>query len=196
MDNILVIHGFNSGPGEKHSLLQNAFPTLKVHSPQLVNTPFEDIKTLQTFIDTHKNIHVVGTSLGGFYTMILASMNKDRDDLYFYCINPLYSAYEHYSPKINEVHVNFKTKESFHITTVFTSELLTLQQSLLNSFPILANMYFYFGCKDTQLNHSKLKEKIQSFNKPYNILITNEDHRHNDLTYIIQQIKNNLVIWV
>jgi predicted esterase YcpF (UPF0227 family) len=86
--NILVIHGFNSGPGSKSETLKNHFPTTNIFTPQLSNKPIDDIDILQKFLDKNTNIHVVGTSLGGFYGLYLALTNQDRDDISFYIINP------------------------------------------------------------------------------------------------------------
>jgi predicted esterase YcpF (UPF0227 family) len=105
--NILVIHGFNSGPGNKSETLKNHFPHANVYTPQLSNKPIDDINILQEFLDKNTNVHVVGTSLGGFYGLYLALTNQGRDDISFYIINPSYTPYDNFKPRINfTIHPN------------------------------------------------------------------------------------------
>jgi predicted esterase YcpF (UPF0227 family) len=192
--NILVIHGFNSGPGNKSKTLQDAFPQATIYSPQLNNKPIEDINTLQSFIENNKNIHVVGTSLGGFYTMYLAIMNNDRDDLSFYIVNPSYTPYENFASKLNQTFQNYKTNQSFTVSENFLNELDTLQFHLHELFTVYPNMYFYIGKNDIILNHKPLLNNIYSFFKPVNVFMSEQDHRHDDISEIIKQIQENSIL--
>jgi predicted esterase YcpF (UPF0227 family) len=192
--NILVIHGFNSGPGNKSKILQSAFPQATVYSPQLNNEPFNDLALLQKFIEEHKDIHIVGTSLGGFYTMYLAIMNNDRDDLSFYIVNPSYTPYKNFAPKLNKTFQNYKTNKSFTVSENFINELDTLQFNLHELFSISPNMYFYFGKNDEVLNHEPLLNNIYSFFKPVNVFMSEQDHRHDDISEIIKQIQENSIL--
>lgn len=188
--NILVIHGFNSAPGSKSKDLEKAFPNANVFSPQLTNQPLYDIGILNNFILSNKNIHVVGTSLGGFYTMCLSLSHKDRDDISFYIINPSYTPYNNFKFKVGEEFINYKLGNKFKINKAFVEELDILQNELHSSFINLPNMYYYFGNKDEVLNHDILKDKITS-SPPYNIFESDQDHRHEDISGIIKQIKIN-----
>jgi predicted esterase YcpF (UPF0227 family) len=192
--NILVIHGFNSGPGNKSEILQKSFPQSTVYSPQLNNEPFKDLRVLQDFISNNKNIHVVGTSLGGFYAMYLAIFSYNRDDLSFYIVNPSFTPYENFTPKLNQTFTNYKNNSTFTISEDFINELDTLQCHLYEQFDVYSNMYFYIGENDKTLNHKLLLNKLYSLDKPLNIFTSNQDHRHDDLTLVINQIKENIVI--
>lgn len=192
--NILVIHGFNSGPGSKSEILQKNFPQSTVYSPQLNNEPLKDLEILQDFINNNKNIHIVGTSLGGFYTMHLAIFNHNRDDLSFYMINPSFTPYENFTPKLNQTFQNYKTNKPFTISENFLNELDTIQNYIHGHFNVYSNMYFYIGENDKTLNHKPLLRKLYLSFKPLNVFMSNQDHRHNDLTLVINQIKENLTI--
>jgi predicted esterase YcpF (UPF0227 family) len=192
--NILYIHGFNSAPGSKSKYLEEAFPNANIFSPQLTNQPLYDIGVLNNFILSNKNIHVVGTSLGGFYTMCLALGHKNRDDVSFYIINPSYSPYNNFKFKVGEEFTNYKLGNKFTVNNVFVEGLDILQSELHSSFVNLPNLYFYFGNNDEVLNHDNLKDKIKSFKSPYNIFESNQDHRHEDISKIIKQIKENTVL--
>ena len=188
--NILVIHGFNSAPGSKSKDLEKSFPNANVFSPQLTNQPLYDIGMLNNFISSHKNIHVVGTSLGGFYTMCLALANKNRDDISFYIINPSYTPYINFKFKVGEEFINYKLGNKFIVNSAFVEELNILQSELHSSFVNLPNMYYYFGNKDEVLNHDPLKTKIK-LSPPYNLFESDQDHRHENISSIISQIKIN-----
>jgi hypothetical protein len=192
--NILIIHGFNSGPGDKLITLEKEFPNDTVYCPQLNNDPINDYTLLQEFINNNTNIHIIGTSLGGFYTMLLAMNNNERDDLSFYMVNPLLKAYEFFTSNLNKSFKNHKNNFSFTISEEFILSLKNIQDNLLNNFYPHPNMYFYFGSLDTSIEHHHLIDKLYSFNKPINIKIDKQDHRFNDLSLIIKQIKENETI--
>jgi predicted esterase YcpF (UPF0227 family) len=193
MNNILVIHGFNSGPGSKSETLKSAFPEFNVYSPQLNNKPIEDINTLQEFLDKNTNVHVVGTSLGGFYALLLALNNQQRDDISFYLINPSYTPYNSFKLKINQTFQNYKNNTISIVDGRFIEELNYLQSEIFSKFKVLSNIYFYFGNEDKIIDHSFLKKEIYK-HRPNNIFESNQDHRHEDISKIIKQIKENTVL--
>jgi hypothetical protein len=55
-------------------------------------------------------------------------------------------------------------------------------------------MYFYFGKNDEVLNHEPLLNQIYSFFKPVNIFMSEQDHRHDDISTVIKHIKENMVL--
>jgi predicted esterase YcpF (UPF0227 family) len=192
--NVLVIHGFNSGPGSKSETLKNHFPYANVYTPQLNNKPIDDINILQEFLDKNTNVHVVGTSLGGFYGLYLALTNQGRDDISFYVINPSYTPYNNFKSKINQSFRNHKNDLISIVDEKFINELKEFQNKVHYEFKILPNVYFYFGDKDDVINHDILKSEIFKFKAPHNIFESNQDHRHEDISKIIKQIKENTVL--
>lgn len=198
--NIIVIHGFNSGPGKKSEILKNNFPDAKIFSPQLNNDPLSDIYTIQSYINKHKDIHIVGTSLGGFYTLYLSLIkdNLQRDDLHFYSINPSIEPFDRFSPKLNQTFQNYKTKEKFTISEKFLGELKLLQDTIQEDFNPDPNMNFYFGLLDEVIDHAPTIKKLYSIaldhNTPINIFTDYQGHRYNDLSLVINSIKENMVL--
>jgi len=193
-ENIVVIHGFNSGPGGKAEVLKENFPSVPIFNPQLDNDPFNDLKLLQDFINNNSNIHVVGTSLGGFYALYLAMDNKHRDDISYYLINPSITPYDSFSLKLGQSFKNYKSGGIFHVDEEFIESLFQAQLMVHFNFEVLPNMYFYFGEQDEVINHNKLKQIIYSTCKPYNVFESDQDHRHDDISTVIKHIKENMVL--
>jgi len=194
-NHILVIHGFNSGKGSKSDILEKAFPNCQIHSPQLQNDPVNDLIILQNYLNKYSDIHVVGTSLGGFYGLYLALINQHRDDLSFYLINPSYTPYDYFAGKLNQTFKNYKTNTEFVVDEYFVNQLKNFQNYIHEQMKnIVYNIYWFFGTKDTELDYQPLKNVLYSFNKPVNIFESEQDHRHEDLTQVIEQIKQNSII--
>jgi predicted esterase YcpF (UPF0227 family) len=195
INHILVIHGFNSGKGSKSDILEKAFPEYQIHSPQLQNGPINDLAILQSYLNRYSDIHVVGTSLGGFYGLYLALMNQHRDDLSFYLINPSYTPYDYFSKKLNQKFKNYKTNTEFIVNENFINQLKTTQTYIHERIKnVIYNIYWFFGTKDTELDHQPLKNILYSFNKPVNIFESEQDHRYENIEQVINQIKQNSVI--
>ena len=189
--NILVIHGFNSAPGSKSKDLEKAFPNTNVITPQLLNKPLQDIEVLSEIVSSYKNLHIVGTSLGGFYAMYLMVKFKDREDISFYIINPSYTPYDNFKTKIGSSFSNYKLGTVYTVCTEFVEELGVLQKQVHSSPINLPNAYYYFGSKDIILNYSKIKDRIRYYSTPYNILESDQDHRHSDISKVVNQIEIN-----
>lgn len=69
---ILFIHGFAScGLGDKSRLLRDHYAPEPVLAPDLPVSPEAAIAELQALLDTHQPELIVGSSLGGFYTLWL-----------------------------------------------------------------------------------------------------------------------------
>lgn len=70
--NILFIHGFASvGQGLKSLQLQQMFDG-QVLAPDLVHRPLQDVQILSQLVVQHQIKTVIGSSLGGFYALLLA----------------------------------------------------------------------------------------------------------------------------
>lgn len=71
----LYIHGFNSdGDGWKAEALQRQFPAAEVLAPDLPADPEMVMKVLQKLVlQSTSPLHLVGTSLGGFYAYCLSA---------------------------------------------------------------------------------------------------------------------------
>lgn len=190
---ILVIHGFNSGPGEKSKFLEEQFPDIKVFTPQLKNSPIADLALLQEFLDQNSDVHVVGTSMGGFLGLILSLRNSNRDDVSFYLINPSFAPADSFARRIGENTINYKTAETFEIDANFVSELRQLQTELhANLISRPNNTWFYFSLQDEVLNHDALRNRLLSLRVPVNIAESEQDHRHSDMQGVLYTIRMNM----
>lgn len=70
--NVLFIHGFASiGQGVKSLQLKDILMN-EVLAPDLNHQPIEDVAYLSRLIETHQIRTVIGSSLGGFYALLLA----------------------------------------------------------------------------------------------------------------------------
>jgi predicted esterase YcpF (UPF0227 family) len=189
---IIQIPGFNSGAGLKAEQLKQAFPLADIVIPDGKMSPKEIIHHIQDeYIDKRKDIHIVGTSLGGFYAMVLSLSNIDRYDIYYYLINPSTAPYESFKDKLGQVFENYKTKELFEISKQFVEELSELQSLFKDSFEYQHSMTFFLGRNDQIINHLPLKEYLYALRVPLNIIESDQDHRHQDISRVIQQIKEN-----
>jgi predicted esterase YcpF (UPF0227 family) len=195
MDEILVIHGFNSGKGDKSLKLEKAFPNCKVISPQLNNTPEKDILMLNEYLKSSNNIHVVGTSLGAFYALVLAALNKDKDNISYYLINPSINPGERFESKIGKEYLNYKNNTPFTVNENFVKELKLYSQFVDENFnEVLSVSSWFIGADDKEIDHSYLIQKLLSTTKPFKLFISSQDHRHEDISQVIKQIKQNSVL--
>lgn len=91
---IIYIHGFGgSGEGSKAKILRPLFRSDGIIAPSLPTNPALAIATLSELIETFRHIETVmliGSSLGGFYTLHLAS----KYNLKAVLINPAIRPYE------------------------------------------------------------------------------------------------------
>ncbi|MDF1874668.1 esterase [Sulfurimonas sp. SAG-AH-194-I05] len=84
---IIYIHGFGgSGAGVKSTLFRKYFKNLGVDfiAPSLSYTPNLAIQTLEELIESYENVTLIGSSLGGFYSMYLSQ----KYDVKAVLINP------------------------------------------------------------------------------------------------------------
>jgi uncharacterized protein len=86
---ILYIHGFGgSGEGAKATLFRNHYQVGTFIAPSFSYVPALAVKTaqelIQTFISMGEEVHLIGSSMGGFFALYLAQ----RFDLKAVLINP------------------------------------------------------------------------------------------------------------
>ncbi len=84
---IIFIHGFgSSGKGSKAELFRKYFKEKNIPfiAPSLSYVPKLAISTLEELIDSYSNVSLIGSSLGGFYSIYLSN----RYNLKAVLINP------------------------------------------------------------------------------------------------------------
>jgi len=187
--NILYIHGFNSGKGQKAIDLEKA--GFNVYSPQLTNNVKEDIKRLVDLVNELKDedLHIVGCSLGGFYTLVLAHLISSNRNVVFHAINPSMTPYISLKKDLNNTLINFKTKVKFTVTQSFLDDLKEAgkQINLIDQHKF-EQVLFYFGSEDTVLDHSKTIEWINHFKITSKVITSKQDHRFQDISTVIHEI--------
>lgn len=139
---IIYIHGYSgSGEGSKAKLFRNYYNSRgeKFIAPSLSYVPELAIKTLEELIvscDNHDSVRLIGSSLGGFYAMYLASKYKLKAALINPAIYPdktlghkfglIPNFYDNSSFLWNESHV--KMLKKYELAHIDTSRFLLLVQ--------------------------------------------------------------------
>ena len=130
---IILLHGFNSGPGEKEQQViawlqkNNVHKDYTVIAPQLDNNPIEALRVLGNLIqDNYGDITIIGTSLGGFYANYLRASNLSKF-LKVHAINPSWNPSETLKREVGKVLVNFKTGIEWSIDEKYLNGIQHLQ---------------------------------------------------------------------
>mgnify|MGYP002399965094 CR=1 FL=1 len=193
---IIYIHGFNSGPGEKVTTLQSTFPDCEIIAPQLAYSPSVAIKQLQSIIESCKGkvVHVVGTSLGGFYTMYLSTIKSPEAEIFYYVINPSFTPQKSLQRYLNTTVTNYKTQEQFQVDWTFVVELATYQLEMVDKYSAncihLSN--YYIGVQDSVLDYLDFQMFIEKFDVPFRMYKSKQDHRFSDISPVINSLKINM----
>ncbi|MEC8886290.1 MAG: YqiA/YcfP family alpha/beta fold hydrolase [Pseudomonadota bacterium] len=183
LEKILFIHGFASvGHGVKSLQLKQWFGN-DVFAPDLNHRPLADLDDLSALIKKEKITTIVGSSLGGFYGLLLAIQFPVKLVL----INPALQ-----SPQTLQKYIGTVTRyngEQFTWTQQEVDELSTLLAQFIAS-------------KDRQLDQSKVlillakqdevldyQIAIDTFSNANIIVDEFEDHRFADIGKYRQQIE-------
>ena len=190
MKQILYIHGFNSGSGNKVIDFKKA--DFNVICPQLTNNVENDIKTLLDIIKKNKKkeLHVVGSSLGGYYALVISHLLKSKyENVSYHLINPSLKPYQTLKRYLNEILINYKTDKEFIITTSFLKNLENQNHFLSNGKEIDFNKRtFYFGMADDVIDNHKTINWIRKHTKIHNWIRTEQNHRFKDINVVINRI--------
>jgi predicted esterase YcpF (UPF0227 family) len=195
---IINIHGFNSGPGQKAVELSIQFPdSVLIHAPQLSYQPEKAIEHLRTILDLYKGheVHIVGTSLGGFYAMYLSTIYCDQVSYYFYIINPSFTPHLTLTRHNGETVTNYKTQEQFKVTYEFLNELRTIYQAMIQNYTAqsINSSSFFLSTQDELLDFKEVIMFIRSFEVPYRLSYSQQDHRFQDISDVVRAIKENMI---
>jgi len=183
---IVVLHGYDSKGSQKAEKLKKAFPDYRVFVPDLNNSVETNVDTILHLIAwcllDYEEVHIVGTSLGGFYALDLYSRLDpvDEVDVYYYLINPALTPTKTL-PKIGAV----LSEEDY--------ESLAVREATM-SLKGLVGFTFFVGLQDDVIPPSELVQALESTTDPHNIVLSDQDHRHSDITAVIEHIKANSVI--
>ena len=163
--NILYIHGIGStGGGNTVTMLRKAFPNSNIDSPEIPTMPKEAFKFIRNIVKDNKYDFIIGTSLGGFYTMMISGIPK-------LLINPALHASTDIETAIGRgTHNYFNKRKSGEVTytvdDVYINELKELENRYYNNWKdseYVTETRAIFGTKDELLNH--INDYKNEFNK-------------------------------
>ena len=166
LNRIILLHGFNSGPGQKAEEI-NAYlkeyhldADYELIAPQLSHEPKEAIDEINRLIEEHQagSIFVVGTSLGGFYTNYFrAKFRNER--VVAHAINPSWRPTQTLLPAKDTVQENFKTGEKWIFTSEYMDQLEEFEHFvLINLKNYKGNRYaIHLATEDELLNFDELR---------------------------------------
>ena len=193
---IISLHGFNSGPGQKAQYITQQFPDCQVIAPQLPYDPLQAVEVIRDIIDQHDrdDIHIVGTSLGAFYAMYISRLYVLRDNIIYYLINPSFEPHTTLRRYDGKVINNYKTQQQFETTHEFFEGLRILYyytSKMYNARCIHSSNYF-IGTEDEVVDFTNFTNFIKSFEVPYRMYHSKQDHRYSDLSDVVEKIRQNM----
>ncbi len=184
----IYIHGFNSaGFGEKVNKLKKAFGDENVISLNLPHDPEKAMKLLDYLVNKLKNddIYLFGTSLGGFYAMVLAVKHKVPAIL----INPSINPYESLKDEVGK-QINYKTDEEYEFTQQHLKSLKDLQPSKEEILNVKDKIFVYLDEEDELLDS---RETARFFDGFYVKMYPGGNHRFQHMDHLIEDFKKNIL---
>lgn len=172
MKTILFIHGFaSSSQGQKANHLKS-IPKIKAIVPDLPVSPKDAIALLTDIIkkENPDKLHLLGSSLGGFYAYYLTFKFRIKSTL----INPSMFPVETTRNYIG-THERWGTSEIFEWTQDHVNELQELFDEIMISLGRMnsKDVSIYLAIHDEVLNI----EKIKNFFNGYSVKLIDTDHR-------------------
>jgi len=185
---VIYIHGFNSaGFGEKVNKLKEAFGEENVISLNLPYDPKKAIALLSYLVERLKddNLYLFGTSLGGFYAMVLASRYKVPAVLINPSINPALSLKDEVGKQIN-----YKTDEEYEFTEEHLNTLKELQPSKEDLIKVKDKIFVYLDEDDELLDSRETADFFEGF---YVKMFPGGNHRFQHMNELIEDFRKNIL---
>lgn len=182
--NILYLHGFaSSGNSPKVNHLRSMYPG-SVYAPNLPFDPDRVIEQLTWEIRMAaregNSIMLVGTSLGGFYSSVLAG----RFDIPAIIINPAVIPHQSKTITVGK-HTNFNTGEEFEVTFEHLEQLRSLSHELMS---VEQNNINLVLCKDDDVIPYEGAKNFWHHARTVTIFETG-GHRFDDMSLIDPLVK-------
>ena len=197
---VIYIHGFASGPGLKAELMKNAFPNSEIVAPQLTGHVEEDLVTLKKLVfqyAKHGNqIHIVGTSLGGFYTLCIAASDVIKNisnTPKFYVINPSFSPHETLLKYKDQEVRNYKTGPAPITLIDFDfGALKANKEYMMKNFVGGIDLNVFIGTQDEVLEFDEFLEFLETVpGLMTNMHYSDQPHRFTNIDSIIKSLTLN-----
>ena len=150
---IIYIHGFaSSGNARKAQETKEYFKNKKVYTPDLSVEPEMAFSILKdTIRDINVKVNLIGSSLGGFYAMLLSAIYGQKAVL----INPAVEAHKSLITYIGE-HTNYDTGLKFRWTQEYVNQLDNLYNEYFK-FIKQKNLFLLLSKDDELINHAFTK---------------------------------------
>lgn len=185
MENVLFIHGFaSSGQSAKSADLSHILDA-QIIAPDLSHQPFKDMAYLEQIIQQSSIEMIVGSSLGGFYALLLAVLHPKKLVL----INPSLSPELTLHDQLGYVE-SFKGG-GFEWTAQHMSEMGVLKQRLQDAWcenqqQLLQACLVLLAEHDERLNY---QDAVTLLTGATIVIDHEQDHRFSDLQRYAQHIQ-------
>jgi predicted esterase YcpF (UPF0227 family) len=178
--------------------MKNAFPNSEIVAPQLTGHVVDDLVTLKKLVfqyAKHGNqIHIVGTSLGGFYTLCLAadgiSTNISKAPK-FYVINPSFSPHETLLKYKDKEVPNYKSGPSILLIDSDFTELKIEKDFMVRNFKEDTDLKVFIGTEDEVLEFGEFFEFLENKILHCQIEYSEQDHRFANIDSVIKSLRLN-----
>jgi predicted esterase YcpF (UPF0227 family) len=195
MNNNLIInlHGFNSAPGGKADFLRTRFN--RVIAPQLPIDTAKVMDAINSNLTQHPSepVHIVGTSLGGFYALY-TSIKRSETTIFYHLINAPLTPHLDLAKYEGQTLTNFKTGEACLVSPTFIGSLEEMSNEIKQSFnpDVLDRMFLYVGTLDDVVDGGLLIQFLAGFNRPLRVIPEAQDHRFSDISCVAENIQTCL----
>ena len=194
---IILLHGFNSGPGNKAKEIEeflaerNLKEKYQLIAPQIDYIPKRARRDINKIIrqNRKRKVHLIGTSLGGFYANYFRAKFSE-DFLYVHAINPSWEPSKSLADNKDKVLENFKTKEKWVFKEEYLSQLEELESFVkmnLNN-PSLRNYYIHLSKSDEVLEFDTMLDFLEKQNIEYIKKEYDSDHRFRNIKEVMEHV--------
>jgi predicted esterase YcpF (UPF0227 family) len=199
---IILLHGFNSGPGEKEQQLNtwlqnnNLNKEYTVIAPQLHNNPSMALTSLAYLIQEHYgDVTLIGTSLGGFYANYMRALNPSTH-LKVHAINPSWTPGVTLERELGKELINFKTGRKSTIDEKFLSTMHNLTTEIEENLKNYTGPDYtlHLAKTDELLNFEEMLAYLDEHKVNYRRFDYNTNHRFEKMMELLNNIKEQLSI--
>ena len=147
---IIYVHGFrSSGESSKADVLSQHFSESAVKRPDLPASPREAIKLLEELIEGRaESTLLVGSSLGGFYSLYLAA----KYPLTAVLLNPSLAPWRTLADSVGR-HERIHRDDTFLWTAEYNKALAEFGQEIDSAPPFASRLHFFLAEDDELLDH-------------------------------------------
>lgn len=194
---IILLHGFNSAPGNKGQAIEEYLFEKQIEddylliAPQLDVEPRKAIRQVNQLIRQHQTgkVYVIGTSLGGFYANYFRAKFKD-ESVIVHAINPSWNPSQTLLQNLNKELENFKTHEKWIFKQEYLDQLTEFETFVEDGLKNYKGKYYslHLANNDELLDFSGLLSYLQKEQVPHKIYHYDTNHRFEKMEELIKLI--------